>query len=54
LRTAYLLDRELDHGLKRLTALIEPVMMIGVGSIVGSIALSIMMPIYDISKTLQR
>lgn len=53
LRAASLIDRDLDHGLKRLTSLIEPVMMIGLGCTVGSIALSIMMPIYDISKVLQ-
>lgn len=53
LRAACLIDRELDHSLKRLTALIEPAMMIGMGCVVGSVALSIMMPIYDISKTLQ-
>ena len=52
-RIASILDRELDHALKRLTALIEPVMMLGMGGAVGSIALSIMMPIYDISKALQ-
>ena len=52
-RAALILDRELDHSLKRLTALIEPVMMLGMGAAVGSIALSIMMPIYDISKALQ-
>ncbi len=53
LKAAAILDKELDHSLKRLTALIEPVMMIGMGFSVGAIALSIMMPIYDISKTLQ-
>ena len=52
-RAAGILDRELDHALKRLTALIEPIMMLGMGGAVGSIALSIMMPIYDISKALQ-
>jgi type IV pilus assembly protein PilC len=52
-RVAGMLDRELDHSLKRMTALIEPIMMIGMGCTVGAIALSIMMPIYDISKTLQ-
>jgi type II secretory pathway component PulF len=29
------------------------VMMAGMGTVVGSIALSIMMPIYDISRVLQ-
>ena len=53
-RVATLFDRDIEHTLKRITALIEPVMMIGVGCMVGAIALSIMMPIYDISKVLQK
>ena len=54
IRAANIIDRDLDHALRRLTALIEPVMMVGMGLVVGAIALSIMMPIYDISKVLQR
>lgn len=53
LRAAAIIDRDMDHGLKRMTSLIEPLMMVGMGCTVGSIALSIMMPIYDISKALQ-
>ena len=53
-RAAAILDREIEHSLKRLTSLIEPVMMAGMGLVVGSIALSIMMPIYDISRVLQQ
>jgi len=54
LRAADILDRGVDHSLKKITALIEPVMMAGMGFAVGAIALSIMMPIYDISKVLQK
>ena len=54
IRAASIIDRDMDHSLKRLTSLIEPIMMIGMGCTVGSIALSIMMPIYDISKVLQQ
>ena len=53
LRAANILDREIEHSLKKLTALIEPIMMIAMGVVVGAIALSILMPIYDLSKTLQ-
>lgn len=52
-RAADILDRDIDHSLKRATALIEPVMMILVGAVVGVIAVSIILPIYDISKVLQ-
>jgi len=53
-RAAAILDRGIEHSLHRMTSLIEPVMMAGMGCIVGAIALSIMMPIYDISKVLQK
>jgi len=52
-RTADIMDQRLDQTLKRMTSLIEPVMMLCMGSMVGAVALSIMMPIYEISKTLQ-
>ncbi|MEK7609540.1 MAG: type II secretion system F family protein [Patescibacteria group bacterium] len=53
IRVASILDRDIEHSLKRMTSLIEPVMMAGMGCVVGAIALSIMMPIYDISRVLQ-
>jgi len=53
-RAATIIDRDLDHTLKKLTSLIEPIMMAGMGVAVGAIALSIMMPIYDMSRALQR
>jgi type II secretory pathway component PulF len=53
LRAADILDRDIELSLKRMTSLIEPLMMIVMGLIVGAIALSILMPIYDLSKTLQ-
>lgn len=54
LRAATILDRDIEHALKRLTALIEPLMMVMMGCIIGAIALSIMLPIYDVSKVLQK
>ncbi len=54
IRTGLILDKEIDLFLKRMTALIEPIMMVGMGLIVGTIALSIMVPIYNISSSLQR
>jgi type II secretory pathway component PulF len=53
IRVADIIDRDIEHSLKRFTSLIEPIMMIGVGSVIGAIALSIMMPIYEVSKILQ-
>ncbi len=54
IRAGSILDRDIEHSLKKLTALIEPIMMAGMGCAVGAIALSIMMPIYDISRVLQK
>ena len=54
IRASSILDADIDNSLKKVTSLIEPLMMVGVGAIVGSIALSIMMPIYDMSKILQK
>lgn len=54
IRAGVILDREIEHSLKKLTSLIEPVMMVGMGCIVGTIALSIMLPIYNISGALQK
>lgn len=53
MRAASIIEKDIEHSLKRMTSLIEPLMMVGMGTVVGSIALSIMMPIYDISKALQ-
>lgn len=54
LRASSILDRGIEHSLKRITALIEPLMMVIMGGIIGAIALSIMLPIYDVSKVLQK
>lgn len=54
MRASSIIDRDMDHSLKKMTVLIEPVMMAGIGVIVGSIALSIMLPIYDMSRVLQQ
>jgi type II secretory pathway component PulF len=54
LRASSIISRDIDYSLKKMTALIEPVMMAGMGIVVGAIALSIMMPIYSMSSALQR
>lgn len=53
IKTADIIDRDLEHIIKQLTSLLEPIMMIGMGGMVGTVALSIMMPIYDISKAIR-
>ncbi len=49
---AKVFDQEIDSFLKRFTSLIEPVLMVFMGLIVGSIALSIILPVYEITNNL--
>ncbi len=54
IRAYDILDRDLDNFLKKFTTLVEPVMMMFMGLFVGTVATSIMVPIYNISSSLQR
>lgn len=47
-------DQDLDIFLKRFSSLIEPILMIIMGIVVGSIALSIILPIYEITNHLSK
>jgi type IV pilus assembly protein PilC len=43
-------DREVETSLKATTSLIEPLMICGMGFIVGGIALGLLMPIFQLSR----
>lgn len=45
-------EGELDEQTKRLSSIIEPVLMVGVGLMVGFIAVSIITPIYEVTQHL--
>lgn len=47
-------EQEIDDFIKRLSTSIEPILMIGMGIIVGSVALSIILPIYEITNHLNK
>lgn len=47
-------EQELDNFTKHLGTVIEPVLMVGMGLIVGSVALSIILPIYEITNHLTK
>jgi type II secretory pathway component PulF len=49
-----ILEQDLDNLLKRFSALIEPILMIFMGIVVGSIALSIILPVYEITNHLTK
>jgi len=51
-KVANFYDEEVDSTLKGLTSLIEPLMIVGLGLIVGFIAVSVISPIYSIVGSL--
>ena len=47
-------DREVDYGVKNLTTLIEPILVIGMGAMVLFLALGIFLPMWDLTKMAKR
>lgn len=41
------LDFEVDNGMRRLTALVEPLIVLGMGTFVGFVVLSVLLPIFQ-------
>lgn len=52
-KTADFYDEELEASLKRMTTMIEPLMIIVMGVVIGFIVIAMMMPIFDMSSTVQ-
>lgn len=46
-RVADSLDFEVDTGMRRLVSLVEPIIILGMGTVVGFVVLSILLPIYQ-------
>ncbi len=46
-RVADSLDFEVENGTRRLTALVEPIIVLGMGGFVGFVVLSVMLPIFQ-------
>ncbi len=46
-------ENEVDYALKNLTTALEPILLIGVGIVVGSIVLAIITPIYQITGSIR-
>ena len=47
-------EEELDNASKNLTTLLEPALLIGIGLVVGFVALAIISPIYELSGSIRR
>jgi len=52
--TSRIFEQDIENVLKRFTSLIEPVLMVFMGIVVGSIALSIILPVYEITNHLSK
>lgn len=51
--TAEFCEEELDHTIKSVTSLIEPIMIVFMGAVVGGIAAAMLLPIFNMSKGLK-
>ena len=51
---ASIYEADVDESIKHISQIIEPVLMLGMGFVVGSIALSIVLPIYEITNHLTK
>jgi type IV pilus assembly protein PilC len=47
-------EQDMDNFLKKFSSLIEPILMVFMGLIVGSVALSIILPVYEITNHLTK
>ncbi len=43
-------DREVESSIKSATSMIEPILIVGMGIVVGSIAIGLLLPIFQLSK----
>ena len=50
-KTADYYDEELDASIQKMLALLEPLLILFMGVIVGFIVISMMLPIFDMTKT---
>lgn len=51
-RISTFLERDLDQAIKRVTQMIEPIMIFVMGGIVGSIVIALLLPIFTISRVM--
>ncbi len=48
LKLAEIYDLETDNSLKRMLSLLEPVIILGMGVVVGAVVISVLLPIFDL------
>lgn len=47
-RVAFFYDREVDNIVNRLSTLIEPIMIVGLGAVLGFMIIAMMLPMFDV------
>jgi type IV pilus assembly protein PilC len=47
-------EREVDEAIKTLTTILEPLLMLFIGAVVGFLAIAIISPIYELTKGIQQ
>ena len=52
-RIADFYDQEVEEAVKALTSLLEPLMMVGIGGMVGSIIIGMYLPMFSIIGAIQ-
>ncbi|MEP0844163.1 MAG: type II secretion system F family protein, partial [Phycisphaerae bacterium] len=51
-KVADLCEADLQHAIKTMTQFIEPVMIVVMGTVIGGIALAVLLPIFQMSKVM--
>jgi type IV pilus assembly protein PilC len=52
-QVAHFFDREVDYGVKRLMTMIEPVLTVGLGVVVGFILLALYYPVFNLGNVVR-
>jgi len=51
-RVASFTDEELESRVKKVSAMIEPIMILVMGGVVGGVAIAMLLPIFSMSKVI--
>jgi type IV pilus assembly protein PilC len=54
LKVAHFFDRDIEYTVRRLTTLMEPILTVVLGAIVGTIVVSLYMPIFTLAVVVRR
>ena len=52
-KTATFYEQEVEESLEKMTTMIEPILIVVMGSLIGAIVVAMAMPMFDMFKTVQ-